>query len=316
MPIALFLISALVSVSMFVSASRIVQDSQVNQLLLASSRAVYASESSSQLAWHKVRPDRGAEVIGDFYENTSALDGSDISNEGRVVDKRLLQESILSLSEADQIELQIGDRVKNVRSKLSAQADAFVKEYFETSIDFFFQDVTPYQQFEKFVIDFCDVDASCPSLIVEKFVITKSGSMIEFDTLEGLRDNPFLNPYQHSAIDREVLANVAGVDSPYRNSLGQPVYQKRYVIENLDFNNQNKDHLVRFRSQDGSYFRFQVQAQNSSGDLCEIPNTVFEVDDISSSDDSFRRVRQQRRFFGGLQPGLEYVYSADKMVDK
>lgn len=322
MPLALFLISSLVSVSMFVSSSRIVQDSQVNNLLLASSRALYASESSRQLAWNQMRPDRssgkGVEVVRDFIDKSTALGAE--TTDGLIVNKRLLHDEIKDISATEREKWDVGERVQSVRTLVQSQADAFVKEYYDSSIDFFFYDLQPGQYFSSFVVDYCSTDvSSCSDLIIEWFEIQRVGFSVEFDSLEQLKDDPFADPYQSSKIGRKVVNSADSVQrGQYANlnfsSSADPEYKKRFTLSSFVF--VNNHYLVRFRSQDGKPFHFQVQVHNTTSKPMKIPNTIFEVDDVSSSDDSFRRVRQQKRFSSGLQPGLEYLMAVDRIIDK
>lgn len=318
MPVALFIVTALISVSMFVSASRIVEEGQVNRLLLSSTSALYASESTRHLAWREMRADKGVEVVRDFLD-ASVERGAQV-NEELVVDRSFLQDEIEGVGGAGSDDWEIGERVKSVRTQVQAQVDAFVKEFDQATGDFFFYDIQPGQYFTSFVIDYCGATAStCPDLIIEWFEIRRVGLSLEFNKLDELKFASFTDPFEASGIQRFVV-NTADVfqRSQYSNlsfsTSPEDDYKQRFSLSSFVF--VQNHYLIRFRSQNAQEFNFQVQVFDSTNNPKKIPNTIFEVDDVGTSDLAFRRIRQQKRVLPGLQPGLEYLHAVDRIIDK
>jgi len=321
MPLAIFLISVIVSSSLYVSTARISQDSQVNQALVASTSAFYTASSSAEVTWTEVTPENSEEIVEVFQAQDTGT-GIDQSQD-------YLPQVFSSFDENhDSLEFNKGIEAKSARTGLSmSDVSSFVDQHFQSSAEVFLYQVPPSKAIDSIQVDYCSKDAggTCPDLIVEWFRLKSSFQFQKLDEL--VMKVPDLNPLEscmdltEMGIERCVV-RVSSSDSGSKlalkySSAGSDSLYKRSL--NLTTQFTGGDHyLFRFRSEDKIPFHFEIYGKNGSmsQQKAPLPTAYKEVDEIGMARFSFRRIREQQQVSGGLQDGLEFVHFAEMVENK
>jgi len=307
MPLAFFLISVILSLSIVLSFSNIAQDSRVNQQLQASTAAFYTAESSRRLAWSEAKTDIAAKGIDDFL---AAVGGEKQAKS----DKTFLEKTL-----PDGLTLNAGVESASRRTQLKAKEKPFNVKFFQPGAELFFFHLREEQDFDTFRIDYCRQDEEqCPQLLADIFLVKTQ--IPGFDSLQDFIDHPDQEQFDLLRDTMVVNGNIverATTDTGLSYSTvdgGFADWKQRFSLSGFQFL-QGYSYLIRFRTLDRNPFHYQLSVIHA-GQQKEFPNIVFEVDEISRARAAFRRIREQHQFLGGLQPGLEYVFFAHEFYEK
>lgn len=306
MPLALFLISVLVSSSMYLSTQRVMQDSEVNQALVASTAAFYTASSSAEVSWTEV----GAESSQRRIEAFRAVSDNP-SEEGALAD---------ALGDEGHLELNQGIESDEERRNLSATQGAFTEVYYQSSAEVFLAEVPPDEVIDALEVEYCAEDSTdpCPEIIVEWF---RLGEGFRFQDLAELIDQPTdtspINPcvvIPQTNVTRCVVRSSSGSQGALQ--LSESSDDERFLRSfRLTTDFPAYDYLVRFRALDKQPFHFRAHGLRA-GLVTGLPSHAFEVDETGSTKFSYRRIRQQQAVSGGLQDGLEFVHYAHEVANK
>jgi|CXWL01.1.fsa_nt_gi hypothetical protein len=307
MPLAFFLISVILSLSIVLSFSSIAQDSRLNQQVYASTAAFYTAESSQRLAWSEAKTDLAAKGVDDFL---AAVGGEKQAKS----DKSYLEKEI-----PEGLKLNVGIESASRRTQLKAKEKPFIVKFFQPGAELFFWHLREEQDFDTFRIDYCRHDEQlCPQLMVDVFLIkTRTPG---FNSLQDFLQNSGTQPFdmvRDTMVMNGSTVERATTDTGLSYSTvggGFAEWKQRFSLSGFQFL-QGSSYLIRFRTLDRAPFHYQLSVIHA-GQQKEFPNVVFEVDEISRARGAFRRLREQRQFLGGPQPGLEYVFFAHEFYDK
>lgn len=305
MPLALFLISVLVSSSMYLSVQRVMQDSEVNQALVASTAAFYTASSSAEVSWSDVSTGSALKRVEAFRA---------------VANQPSSESGLAAFGEESSLELNQGIESDEAKRGLSASESSFVELYYQSSAEVFLYEVPADEVIDSLQVDYCAKDSPdlCPEIIVEWF---RLGQGFRFQDLQELVDLPAdtspVNPCMDipgTQMTRCVLRSSSGSRGDLElDDASDDVRFRRSFELRTDF--PAYDYLVRFRSLDKKPFYFHVQGRKA-GVVTGLPSNAFEVDEIGVTRFSYRRIRQQQAVSGGLQDGLEFVHYAHEVANK
>ncbi|MDF2379307.1 MAG: hypothetical protein P1V18_03750 [Candidatus Gracilibacteria bacterium] len=323
MPLALFLISVIVSGSMFVTLDRVSRDTVMNQALVASTAAFYTASSSAEVTWSQVKAEDSTDIVDVFKK------ASTDTNEGDAGPREYLTKVDYGSDDYDvdptSMEFNQG-RVAGARfTGVKIAEQSFVDTYVQSSAEVFMYQVPPDRKTNYIHVDYCETDEACPELIVDWFVLQDG---FQFQELAEIKDEPseknsIINPcldYTNLKIKRCVLKTdqVAPVLGDFKQGTSvRSGFQKYLELKTVFPANH---YLFRFRTVDRSSVRFKIVGRNNGGesDTLDLPlaTAFFEVDELGNAGLSFRRVRQQQMVSGGLQDGLEFVHFAETVEEK
>jgi len=313
MPLALFLISLIVSGSLFVTTTRVSQDSRLQQNLLASTAAFYTAGSSAEVSWAQVTPETSPQLIEAFK--------SAYTDQGGQTPTDYIQQTLASGGPQATLELNLGIQANAKKNQLSLSKDSLIESFYQNSAEIFLFDVPPDQAVDFLQLEYCQTDDefTCPDLIIDWMEI-KSG--FQFQQLQSLVDAPSntdpisaCEDFTDMKIKRCIVKSTSMLSgdltssTPFDSSFSQAIKLKTNFAS-------VKHYLFRFRSIDRNPFSFRLSGSDSLGQTKPLPNTLFEIDEIGTAKSTFRRIRQQRMVSGGLQDGLEFVHYADEVKPK
>lgn len=309
MPIALFLIAAIVSSTMFVHMQSIAQNTPLNDALLASTAAFYAASSSAEITWGVSKSISSAEGLKEFNERRQ-------KNEAERGNKGFLGD-VTFTGGATSLELNKGRVAGSVRTKMTSSPMSFLEEYRQPSGEVLMMDIQPHEAPESFQVDYCIDGEPCPDLVVEWFRFSKDFSFHDLTSLEDL-DNLEKLEIEESSLspcitDPVLKTTRCLVNTGETGDLGgltvgdskRPGYLKGI---NLRLQGSSYHYLIRFRSDDKSSFYFKIYGLDGVNKEMPLPNTIMETDETGNAGLSFRRIREQKLIHGGFQEGLEYSH--------
>jgi len=152
MPWFLFLMSLMVSTSMFLVSQRVVRDVESDRAFVASEAAFWAAESGLEEWWSDAVVEDSAEQRGEFQ----SLAG--LKEEGGDDDRLTLNQEVA---------------VNFVQRSFSSDPDPFLSWYEQSSGELFLSDAPVDQAIEALEVDYCLVGESCPELVIDWFRIGK-----------------------------------------------------------------------------------------------------------------------------------------------
>ncbi len=313
MPFAIFLVSLLISSSMYASSARVSQDSLVNQTLINSTAAFYTASSSAEVTWSSTKAEDSTKTIAEFTNFRTDQEGSPTTRD--------LFSDATSSDGGSMVMNQAVD-TDSISTQVKLDTKSFVEEHELNSAEVFLYKVPPDKAIDEIRLDYCheDKDTSCPDLIVEWFRISDTASLSFLD-LESLKDKSSdLNQYNTCLDISEMNAERCVVQTQQGSSsdldvisnLDETMYQRRIVLNTLFPGNH---YLFRFRTRDKSPIHFRLMGVRG-GKEAPLPTAYFESDEVGQTQASFRRIRQQQAVSGGLQDGLEYVHYAHQLESK
>lgn len=304
MPLALFLISVIVSGTMIIQVQGISQDSLVNQALVESTAAFYTAGSSAEVSWNVVKLADGAssvERLGTFTAQKASTQGVS---------------GVQVVSGSDTVtglEFNKGRSAASGKSLLKNETLAFAEELRAASAEVFFD----AGSLATMKMDYCLTSApSCPDLIVEWFEMPK-GSGATYDQLskyelKSRKLSDLIQPCENvtNTIKRCVTTTrpgrVKGNLTPQSSPLPGSPFRKAISLVGLT---SNKSYLVRFRVIGKSTEQISYQFYGFDGvKNVALTNSYFEADEVGKAGASTRGIRQQQMVSGGLQSGLEFVH--------
>ncbi|MDP2691940.1 MAG: hypothetical protein U1C97_03620 [Candidatus Gracilibacteria bacterium] len=316
MPLAIFLITVIISGSLYGSIARVHQDSFVNQTLLASTAAFYTASSSAEVSWTEVNAENSLDVVAAFTGQSTDAEGESPESQD------YLPGLFVDLDEDDQksLELNMGIEAASIQTKVELNESSFVDRYFQSSAEVFLYEVPLDLVIDRIRVDFCldKVDTSC-TLIVEWFRLDKDE--FSFQDVESLADQDWdlsslsaCLEYSELGIKRCVLNSALG-SRDQLNFVAPPEGSKYTQSMILSTSLSGYHYLFRFRTMDHEQVHFAMYGE-SGGDRAALPTAFFEIDELGRSQNSFRRIRQQQVVSGGLQDGLEYAQYSETVQDK
>lgn len=302
MPLALFLISVLVSSSMYLSVQRVMQDSEVNQALVASTAAFYTASSSAEVTWSDVEPESSLKRLEAFRTVADSSEGG-----------------LSGLGEGAALELNQGIESQEAQRRLSAHEVAFVEEYYQSSAEIALFEVPADEIIDSLEVDYCARDSSdpCPEIIVEWF---RLGQGFRFQDLQRLDDLPADTSPISPCVDipeTEMTRCVVRSSMGSRGDLSLSNTSDDDFLRSFELRTDFPayDYLVRFRSLDKKPFHFRAQGRKA-GVVTGLPSNALEIDETGVTRFSYRRIRQQQAVSGGLQDGLEFVHYSHEVANK
>lgn len=300
MPIAIAVISLVVSSFLTFTVLSVTEENQLNQRLLASTASLYAANSSADVSWFLVKPQKSLETIFKFQQERN--DASDPPTPKAALKK-------------DDIELNLGVAMQTQKTVLRIRPDQFIQRFFQSSAEVFLYDVREDKAVREVVMEYCLLGKSCPELIIEWFAI---GKEIQFQQLQVLKDltsetAPLSDCFSFPGISVERCAIRTSQPHPTLSiSDGATGFQKKFWLTTRF---EALHYLIRFRSVDRTAFDFAMYGKKGET-MVALPNTTFEVDETMAMQDAYRRVRQQKAVSGGLQDALEFAHFAENVANK
>jgi len=324
MPFALFLISVLVSSSMYLSTSRVAQDSLVNQQLVAGTAAFYVAESSAQVTWGELDTETSSELVQDFL---------DISTDSGVAVKT---------AKDFVTEMNSGIEAKRVKAERNTSSSSHRNNFepqmmFDSGSEFFFYRVkdVPELSFTDFSIDYCIEDQPCPDyLVIEWYEFEQD---FNFHDLLAVQDDLYDDVIHQNIISgtpgfdpcydppgaknikvtkciAHLITTLSIYDGEFGLSSGQAADNFSWLHNfRLSMSFPGKHYLVRFKSEDGSDFYFQAYGLRNTSVLSNpspmypLPNVFMEIDEMGNARGALKRIKEQMKSFGSIQSGLDYV---------
>jgi len=288
MPFFLFLVSLLVSFSMFLTVHRVVQDAAFDQQLVASSAAFMLASSETQGRFSALRAE---------------------GNVGAELDQGL----------GDQFVYNQDVPVQFVQSSFSNIPDPFLEEFFQSSGEISLLNIPPEQAIDAVEVDYCGAsDDVCEDLIIEWFRI---GQNFQFQQLEKVKDlesdtSPINPCFDIPMTDTQRCFRMSRKGSIGPLTISSSSSDQRFTHSfRLQTDFPSYRYLIRFRSEKRIPFLFNVTGIKA-GKRVPIPMAFVEADAIGEARSSLRRVREQRMVSAGLQDGLDFVHYSHSVANK
>lgn len=299
MPTAILLVSTLVSSLLTLTVLDVSRDARLNQRMLQSMAALYAGSSSAEVSWQM--------TTGNSVDSVKIFVAQK--------DKDALA-TRKSLGEGE-IEANQGVAVKSVRNSLKTPhefSDSFFQRYHAEGAAVFLYKVSSNQAVSSLVLEYCVRDQkSCPDLVVEWLVMEENFNFQDLSLLQESLGDETLSAecFEIPGTGTTRCSASTGVNNSAPNSdlhtgdtPSDSSFQRQVELRTPGFDNK-KNYLFRFRTRDSNAVDFALYG-NRGGNKVVLPNTVFESDDLTESQNSKRRVRDQKGVSGGMQKGLEW----------
>jgi hypothetical protein len=294
MPLAIFFVTLLISVSLTLSTMGVVKRAQTSQASLAYDSAYLTSQSVLDQAWADAQPDESAQMI-------SGLD-------------QTLFNSVLDLTYNQGIESSLEDFVRS-----SVDRDPFI-ELFERSAEVSLRNVSPDEMSAGISIDVCRVSETCPEVILEWFRFDRH---FRFQDLSLLDKSSFDENLSDGCVDLPAV----GVQRCVLRSSGRFFPS---IIQRLDADDEysqrwrfrtsmaSYDYILRvwIQSAEPVWIRFSGLDSFPDGAQLSLPQQVYQSTAVSKAEFSQVQSQESHRISAGLQDGLGFVHYADEVEGK
>lgn len=316
MPLALFLISVIVSGSMFVTLDRVSRDTVMNQALVESTAAFYTASSSAEVSWSKVTSEKSTERIETFdsasTDKVEGVQGSQAYLAG-------VSMGTDDFGAVQNLEFNQG-RVAGARfTGIKIAEQSFVDSYMQSSAEVFLYDVAPNRKVDFIQVDYCADGEGCPELIVDWFVFQDSFHFQKVDQvkLEKSKEKAKIDP---CLIELGIMRCEAVThDMPTTGHLtaGSSSRTGFKKMISLKLDDSSAHYLFRFVTHNKQDVSFKIVGKRD-GSLNDfpLPTVNFQVEELGHAGNSFRRMRQQKMVSGGNQDGVEFVHFAENVAEK
>lgn len=310
MPLILFLISVLISASLFLSVFRVSQDTFLHQKLLESTAAFYTASSSADASFGLIKASKSTEQFKAFEAQKIAQKTSG---------KPSLSTALSSFTQTA-LELNQERETTPFLTVLSASSSFVPQQYYDSSAEVFLYKLDPNEVVSSIRLDYClsEVCTTPPELIIDWFELPGS---FEFQDLASLKNKLFPGAvngcitFPGTTIKRCVQRTKFLTSSDITINTGKAPEYKKTLLFTTKFGSVSH-YLFRFRTIDRSLLHFRLMGEKSSGEIVQLQNAVFEADEVGKMKSSFRRIRQQEPVSAGLQDGLEFVHFGQQVKNK
>ncbi len=294
MPLVLFFVTLLTSLTLVLSTFGVVKRAQVRQASLAQDAAFLASESSLGQAWSDIVPESAASSVSRLEEYSAGLSLELAFNQGIPV----LEESTLLEDFSDEKPL----------------------ELFERSAEISLIDVDTGEAVSGVGIDLCKDSEPCPELVLEWFRFDK---YFRFQDLSFLDASSFDDDLNDGCVDLPAVgvqrcvihSSSLSFPSDLQRLDADSEYSQRWRLRS---SLASYDYIVRvwLQSADPVWMRFSGLENSPDADLVALPQQVYAAESKNSAVFSRAYSQESRRISAGLQDGLSFVHYADEIEDK